>query len=274
MLAAVVLAGGAATRFPGKLYARGLHGERLIEHVVRVASSVAARVIIVGRREVGALRVEGAVFALDDEGLRARGCRGPLAGVLTAARLAERLLVLSGDLGYVPPEALAASLRVSEGFPVTMLYRCNGIVEPLTGAVVDSSVARRVERLCGVLEPRPTLLARLSPLLHLHPAHLLALDPSLLTSVNRPRDLAPPARLESCRAGPLVLRPPLSSAASIDAELLLREAEWWLRRRIPHLALHAAKDAARLGGGERAERLVREASRALGVKLHEGSRKA
>ncbi len=273
MLAAVVLAGGAATRFPGKLYTRGLHGELLIEHVVRVAARAATRVILVGRGEVGAPRVEGAELVLDDEGLRARGCRGPLAGVITAARLVDRLLVLSGDLGYVPLEALTTLLHVSGGFPVTMLYRCNGIVEPLTGAVIDSSVALRAERLCGILEPRPTLLARLAPLLHLHPAHLLAVNPSLLTSVNRPGDLTPPARPEACRAKPLVLRPPLSRATRVDSELLLSEAEWWLRRRIPHLALHAAKDALRLGGGERARRLAEEASRRLGVVLHEGSRK-
>ncbi len=271
--AAVVLAGGAATRFPGKLAAPGLHGRPLLEAVVGAAARLARRILVAVRDSRALASIRGAYEVVyDDRGLVARGCRGPLAGIITAARLVEgRLLIVSGDAGYVPSGALSALVHVSQGYSVTMLYWCNGLVDPLL-SVADASVAKRVERLCGILEPRPTLLARLAPTLLLYPVYRLAVDPSLLASVNTPLDLvSPKPRGTICPSEPLALRPPLADTEEIDADVLLREARWWLERGIYHLALHAALDAVRLGGGVEAERLIEEARRGLGVRLHPGS---
>ncbi|AEM39010.1 hypothetical protein Pyrfu_1145 [Pyrolobus fumarii 1A] len=279
MLLAVVLAGGAATRLPGKLATVAKHGEKLLRHVVRVASLVADEVVVVARGYDPRWGLHRYVTVYDDPFFYGK-CAGPLAGILSALgeSRAWRVLVLSGDYGLVTPMVIEALVEAHRGRDTATILWCNGLIEPLL-TVTSRSTLERVKTLCRTspgLKPRPTLVHRLAETLLLLPISHLAVDPVLLASINTPWDLVTPrpkARA-ACRMEPRVHKPPLASlpfGRLGEPNVLLAEARYWLEHNVNHLALHAALDAEALGATG-AEALAREARGRLGLeRLHQGS---
>jgi molybdopterin-guanine dinucleotide biosynthesis protein A len=105
-VAAIVLAGGHASRFGTDKLIAELDGKQLLERAIAAVAKVADEVIVAGR---SVERTAGiAVRSLEDRTPLA----GPLAGLADALEivLAERAIVIGGDMPAVVPEVLAAML--------------------------------------------------------------------------------------------------------------------------------------------------------------------
>jgi molybdopterin-guanine dinucleotide biosynthesis protein A len=105
---AVVLAGGAATRFGGDKLATPLDGDTVLGRAVAVARQVAARIVVVLGPDDADPGLAGVALARDPI-----AHRGPLAGLVTGLEAlggngnGDRVvLVLAGDMPRVRPDVL------------------------------------------------------------------------------------------------------------------------------------------------------------------------
>ena len=105
---AIVLAGGAATRFGGNKLAATMDGDTVLGRSVAMARAVAGRVVVVlGPGDPDPV-LEGVVLARDPV-----AHRGPLAGLLTGLEAlpdGDVVLVLAADMPWIRPAGLALLL--------------------------------------------------------------------------------------------------------------------------------------------------------------------
>jgi molybdopterin-guanine dinucleotide biosynthesis protein A len=142
---AIVLAGGAATRFGSDKLAAELDGRPLLHHALEAVAMVADRIVVVvspdaPQRALPASVARRTVLVRD-----AAAHRGPLAGLMTGlgeATPADAAIVVGGDM----PRLVPAVLRL-------LVDRL--VADPLLGAVtLDAEPAARLPMVI-----RPTLVA-------------------------------------------------------------------------------------------------------------------
>jgi molybdopterin-guanine dinucleotide biosynthesis protein A len=182
-VAAIVLAGGRASRFGTDKLIAELEGEQLLERAVAAVATVADEVIVAGRSAVRTGSI--AARSVEDRTPFA----GPLAGLADALEVvrAERAVVIGGDMPAVVPGVLASMLDRLDAQPavqVVTLALPHGAdaahaarqVLPLAIAVDPGRVAARM----AIAEGERSLQRLLDRLLHAElPAHIWSpLDPN------------------------------------------------------------------------------------------------
>jgi molybdenum cofactor guanylyltransferase len=180
-LAIVILGGGRATRFPGKLEAM-LDGEPLLARVYRRVRGIAPT-MIAGRD----------TFSSDLDALL--DCpivvdrwpdRGPLGGLLSAASetAASRIFVVAGDAPLVTEELVNVLLAALEDGDEAVVPEHDGRLEPLVALYDREALMREAwECLHGEDLSMHALLARLR-------VRRVACDAALFANVNTSADLA------------------------------------------------------------------------------------
>ena len=134
-LTAVVLAGGAASRFGGDKLSAPLAGPavmggvRVVDGALTAARAVADRVLVAGPAHVGDGEVlADAVPAGGGDG----GRTGPLAAIVAALEAATTplLAVVAGDMAWASPEVLRDLAGRWDG-EVAVVPAVDGVVQPL-----------------------------------------------------------------------------------------------------------------------------------------------
>jgi molybdopterin-guanine dinucleotide biosynthesis protein A len=112
---AIVLAGGAATRFGGDKLAARIEGETVLARSLTAARRAAERIVVVLGPSDDDPGLPGVALARDPV-----AHRGPLAGLVTgleALPAAEVVLVLAGDMPTVRPDVLALLVEAIDADP-------------------------------------------------------------------------------------------------------------------------------------------------------------
>jgi molybdenum cofactor guanylyltransferase len=180
-LAIVILAGGRATRFPGKLEA-ALGGEPLLARVYHHVRDIAPTVI------AGRDTFSGELDALLDCPIvvdRWPG-RGPLGGLLSAAHEASatRIFALAGDAPLVTADVVNTLLAAWQEGDEAVVPEHDGRLEPLAALYDREAVLREAwECLHGDDASMHALLARLR-------LRSVAYDAHAFANVNTSEDLA------------------------------------------------------------------------------------
>jgi molybdenum cofactor guanylyltransferase len=160
----VVLAGGRATRFPGKLEAL-IDGVPLLERVRRNLSEAGPVILAVHDRQPGL---------------------GPLGGLYSAALDldCERIFLAAGDAPNLTAAVPRALLAAMEPGDEAVVPEHDGHVEPLAAIYVREAVVREAPRLLqGDDLSMRALLAQLN-------VRRVPLDAHHFSNVNTPEDLA------------------------------------------------------------------------------------
>lgn len=136
----LIMAGGAARRFPGKLAAR-LDGVPMLLRVYRTASAVAPVVIAANGNLSPELEAECTCPILLDESPEF----GPLAAVLGACAqiVSERVLVLAGDMPTILPADLQALRDAMQTGDEAVVAQTGAQLEPLL-ALYDRRTLLRI----------------------------------------------------------------------------------------------------------------------------------
>ncbi len=189
--AAIVLAGGASTRFGGDKLAAQLDGQTVLARSVAVARAVAGEVLVVLGPDDPDPGIHGARVARDPI-----AHAGPLAGVVTGlGALHDRgtALVLAGDMPRVRPPVLGLLVAaIEDDDDVAAAHLEADPVATLPLAVRPSVVLAAARRLLG--EDRRSLRALLDalPAVVVPSATWRAVDPEAetLLDIDVPEDLA------------------------------------------------------------------------------------
>lgn len=262
-----MLAGGASSRFGSDKALFQVEGKPMIIRAVELASSVADRVLVVGREPPAALP-PGVRHLRDDQSLP---CGGPVRGLVTASGEIEdeEVIVVPVDMPFLRPAAVHALLEAlgSSGLASVLLSR-GSVAANLLSARADA-LRRSVELTC--LKASLGLKVRMTDIIRGSEGALL-LGSGLLgggrqfVDVDFPSDLSlrPPRgprralRLEGTgeryRRFIELLREGLKGKAVRE---LMDEARAYRALRVRLLELHALLDAQSLGAaqGPRASRL-------------------
>jgi molybdopterin-guanine dinucleotide biosynthesis protein A len=180
-LAIVILAGGRATRFPGKLEAT-LDGEPLLARVYHHVRDIAPTMI--AARDT----FSGALDALLDCPIVVDRWpdRGPLGGLLSAAyeTTATRVFAIAGDAPLVTAEIVNVLLAAWQDGDEAVVPEHDGLLEPLAALYERDSLMREAwECLHGEDSSMHALLARLR-------MRRVACDAAVFANVNTSADLA------------------------------------------------------------------------------------
>ena len=180
-LAIVILAGGRATRFPGKLEAT-LDGEPLLARVYRHVRNIAPTMI------AGRDTFSGALDALLDCPIVVDRWpdRGPLGGLLSAAHetTASRVFALAGDAPLVTGDIVNVLLAAWHDGDEAVVPDHDGRLEPLAALYQREALMREAwECLHGEDRSMHALLARLR-------VRRVTCDAVVFANVNTSADLA------------------------------------------------------------------------------------
>jgi molybdopterin-guanine dinucleotide biosynthesis protein A len=180
-LAIVILAGGRATRFPGKLEAT-LDGEPLLARVYHHVRDIAPTMI--AARDT----FSGALDALLDCPIVVDRWpdRGPLGGLLSAAyeTTATRVFAIAGDAPLVTAEIVNVLLAAWQDGDEAVVPEHDGLLEPLAALYERDSLMREAwECLHAEDSSMHALLARLR-------MRRVACDAAVFANVNTSADLA------------------------------------------------------------------------------------
>ncbi|HTZ54384.1 MAG TPA: molybdenum cofactor guanylyltransferase [Candidatus Acidoferrum sp.] len=180
-LAIVILAGGRATRFPGKLEAT-LDGEPLLARVYRHVRNIAPTMI------AGRDTFSGALDALLDCPIVVDRWpdRGPLGGLLSAAHetTASRVFALAGDAPLVTGDIVNVLLAAWHDGDEAVVPDHDGRLEPLAALYQREALMREAwECLHGEDHSMHALLARLR-------VRRVTCDAAVFANVNTSADLA------------------------------------------------------------------------------------
>jgi molybdopterin-guanine dinucleotide biosynthesis protein A len=196
-VAAIVLAGGASSRFGAPKLAAELDGLPLLDHAIRALAAVASDIVVALPAEpalsepaVGALPGSVAVRFVRDS---APG-GGPLVGLASALAVvvAPRVIVAGGDMPRLQPAVLRAMLDRLEGAAEAVVLADRDTWRPLPVAL-DAAAGRRAASSALTAGER-SLRAMLGglALVELAAGAWHALDPraQTLIDVDAPGDLA------------------------------------------------------------------------------------
>jgi len=159
-LAAVILAGGSASRFGGDKAAFPVEGRAMLAHVHDALLPLAQRILVsVGRPEQAPEGLEIVVDAFPD--------RGPLAGIDAALAAADSswVLVVACDMPYITADSLRLLLEArSENLDAVIASDSAGRLHPLCACYHTSvrvTVRDRLERgllsMYGLIESLPNV---------------------------------------------------------------------------------------------------------------------
>lgn len=186
-----MLAGGSATRFPGKLDAvEG--GLTLLERAVRAAGAAADTVVVVLPPGGSAASLPSGVTSVHDE----VAGEGPLAGLATGLSVAEGdwvVLVVGGDMPDLHPDVLALLVgALDDSHPLAVLGEPpDDRPRPLPMALRAVAGARAAAELLASGERRLRAMFDVLPVAVVPARDWLALDPDggSLRDVDLPGDL-------------------------------------------------------------------------------------
>ena len=193
-VSAIVLAGGASSRFGGDKLAAQFAGRPLLERAVEAAAAVASEVIVVlAPGDDRALPVASVPVrrAVDPE---RHG--GPLVGLLAGLEVAGEpvAIVVGGDMPTLSPTVLAVLVRAlgaTDGADAAVLVE-RGAARPLPLAVRNGAASQAARRLIGEGERSLRRLLDALSARRLDEVEWRGLDPegATLRDVDRPEDLA------------------------------------------------------------------------------------
>lgn len=191
---AVILAGGASTRFGEDKGLMQLSGKPLIKHVLDSIQKLVDDIVVVTcsqERIQNYTKVVGAdiKFAVDE-----RESEGPLIGALTGfgAATGEYALLVPFDTPFISPEVVTLLFELCSAKAATIPRWPNGQIEPLH-AVYKRKTAFEAAKLAieyGRLDLRG-MIERLKGVRFISTLVIKQLDPKLMTffNVNTPIDL-------------------------------------------------------------------------------------
>jgi len=193
-VSAIVLAGGASSRFGGDKLAAQFAGRPLLERAVEAAAAVASEVIVVLAPGDDRALPEASVpvrRAVDPE---RHG--GPLVGLLAGLEVAGEpvAIVVGGDMPTLSPTVLAVLVRAlgaTDGADAAVLVE-RGAARPLPLAVRNGAASQAARRLIGEGERSLRRLLDALSARRLDEVEWRGLDPegATLRDVDRPEDLA------------------------------------------------------------------------------------
>jgi len=193
-VSAIVLAGGASSRFGGDKLAAQFAGRPLLERAVEAAAAVASEVIVVLAPGDDRALPEASVpvrRAVDPE---RHG--GPLVGLLAGLEVAGEpvAIVVGGDMPTLSPTVLAVLVRAlgaTDGADAAVLVE-RGATRPLPLAVRNGAASQAARRLIGEGERSLRRLLDALSARQLDEVEWRGLDPegATLRDVDRPEDLA------------------------------------------------------------------------------------
>lgn len=166
-----VLVGGASRRMGRPKQFVDLGGQTMVEHVAGALSEVVDEVVLIGNGPVPAA-IEKLERVAD-----AKGCRGPMAGILGAlrARPDECWVIAPCDLPLLRPAAIEWLVDARRDDAVAVMPSIDGFVEPLLAAYEPTAL--------GLFEEASTRKR--------HALHRLAADPRVAIA-------EPPRALRRC----------------------------------------------------------------------------
>ncbi len=195
-LAALVLAGGASSRFGGNKLAAPLEGRPVLEHALRAAAAVANPIVLVMGPDDPVPHLPADLGADVVMARDAVAHRGPLAGLVAGLAALPRpvdvAIVVAGDMPTVVPAVLGLLVRTLvrdpslgvaclEAEPATLLPAA--LRPSVAGPAAEALLAADRRSLRGLLDAVPTVVAPA--------ADWRALDPdgATLRDVDTPGDL-------------------------------------------------------------------------------------
>ena len=190
-VAAIVLAGGASSRFGGNKLAARLGDRPVLAHVVDAGTRAADAVVVVIGPDEPAPAMPGVAFARDPV-----EHQGPLAGLaagLRAASTADAALVLAGDMPRVREDVLALLLETLAADPQlgAVYLESEPPLHPLPLAVRPGIVLPAANRLLDANRRSLRALVDAVPSAPLPASRWRALDPrgETLLDIDTPADL-------------------------------------------------------------------------------------
>lgn len=193
-VSAIVLAGGASSRFGADKLAAQFAGRPLLERAVEAAAAVASEVIVV--------LAPGDERALPEASVPVRRAvdperhGGPLVGLLAGLEIAGEpvVIVVGGDMPTLSPTVLAVLVRAlgaTDGADAAVLIQ-RGATRPLPLAVRNGAASQAARRLIGEGERSLRRLLDALSARRLDEVEWRGLDPegATLRDVDRPEDLA------------------------------------------------------------------------------------
>jgi molybdopterin-guanine dinucleotide biosynthesis protein A len=184
--AIVILAGGLATRFPGKLE-RSLHGVSLLQRVCRNARATGLPAYIAGSEQFSpAIAADCDLPMLVD---RWPG-GGPLRALYSACASIdqERVFALAADEPLVGPELIASLAGAWQPGDEAVVPRHDDRIEPLAALYLRAAVLREVGALLASgNEAMGALISRIG-------VRFVTLSQAYFVNVNTPADLRRVAR--------------------------------------------------------------------------------
>ena len=177
-VAALILAGGKATRFGGiAKHELVIGGRTIFEHQTTVLAPLVAEILVSSPEDIAGFRtVRDAVIGA-----------GPLAGIAAglAASTQAWLLVLAGDMPFITPAILDALIAARAPELDAVGLQVNGLPEPLccllhtrTRAAVERRLAAKRFKASGLLTDEG-----------LNVRWLTDADPAALRNLNSPSDM-------------------------------------------------------------------------------------
>lgn len=189
--AAIILAGGLATRMGGEKALRPLNGRTLLEHACEIVRPLAGEIVVaLGNRD---MLLPAGVRGIQDPPQFPQ--QGPLSGILAGlhALTCEHALLLPCDTPHVPPALCALLLARLVGVDVVFCAP-RGQPEPLVAALCVKQVRAAVERELGAGRRKVVPLWRSLPHVELSDADLAAFEPleRAFANINTLADLQGP----------------------------------------------------------------------------------
>ncbi|MBV8373930.1 MAG: molybdenum cofactor guanylyltransferase [Candidatus Eremiobacteraeota bacterium] len=181
-IAIVILAGGRATRFPGKLEWT-VDGDPMLLHVYRKARATQWPVVVAARGSFGAT-IDAALdcpISID----RWPG-KGPLAGLASACERIEqeRVFALAADMPKVEPFVVSAIVQAWQPGDEAVVPSHRDGIEPLAALYARAALARETPALLA--QPH----ASMHDLIDRLRARFVPLDQQYFLNVNSPEDVA------------------------------------------------------------------------------------
>lgn len=195
-VAAIVLAGGASSRFGAPKLAAELDGLPLLDHAIRALAAVAGEIVV-------ALPADGTMAAPQISQLPGSAVvsfvrdpepgGGPLVGLATALREVRtaRVIVAGGDMPRLRPAVLQAMLHGLAGPTEAVVLADAGTWRPLPMAVDAAAARRAASTALAAGERSLRAMLALLVLVELGTEQWIALDPGAetLIDIDEPADL-------------------------------------------------------------------------------------
>ena len=183
-LGAVILAGGKATRFSGKCFAP-LNGKELILHVFERTSTVASKIVLVGKsaQDISLLRelLPDAEIVRDESPEQ-----NPLVGLLSGLHAIQNLYVFVAacDTPFLEPRIIRSLASAAIGRDGAVPYS-NGEFEPLCAVYNRASTIQSATECLRSSNPSMNSMLRgLKDLVRIDKEDLRRYDPHLLSFFN------------------------------------------------------------------------------------------